>query len=192
MVGGLLWAGRNTVPAMAFALSQLTRCMKTPSEKSWQAGLHTLQYAFNRKAEGIIFNEDGNRVPIVYYDSGHKQETGDGKAFYFFVIFHMGGPVYWETRKHELPAFGAGEDEYMTQAHAMKWALGYRHLLAELGYSDMVDGPWKVVGDNAQAEVWAREWATRFRVVKELYVVVGVLQDRNSLEFEYDGMLLPS
>jgi hypothetical protein len=39
----------------------------------------------------------------------------------------------------------------MTQAHAMKWALGYRHLLAELGYSDMVDGPWKVVGDNAQA-----------------------------------------
>ena len=57
-------------------------------------------------------------------------------------------------------------------------------LLAELGYSDMVDGPWKVVGDNAQAEVWAREWAIRFRVVKELYVVVGVLQDRNSLEFE--------
>ena len=31
LVGGLLWAGRNTVPAMAFALSQLTRCMKTPS-----------------------------------------------------------------------------------------------------------------------------------------------------------------
>jgi hypothetical protein len=24
-------------------------------------------------------------------------------------------------------------------------------LLAELGYSDMVAGPWKVVGDNAQA-----------------------------------------
>ena len=40
------------------------------------------------------------------------------QSSYFFVIFHMGGPVYWETRKHELPAFGAGEDEYMTQAHA--------------------------------------------------------------------------
>ena len=25
----------------------------------------------------------------------------------------MGGPVYWETRKHELPAFGAGEDDIM-------------------------------------------------------------------------------
>ena len=23
----------------------------------------------------------------------------------------------------------------------------------------MVDGPWKVVGDNAQAEAWAREWS---------------------------------
>ena len=56
--------------------------------------------------------------------------------------------MYWETRKHELPAYGAGEDGYMTQAHAMKWALGYRHLLGELGLSDMVDGPWKVVGDN--------------------------------------------
>ena len=71
----------------------------------------------------------------------------------------MGGPVYWETRKHLLPAYGAGEDEYMTQAYAMKWALGYRHLLMELGLHDMVDGPWKVVGDNSQAEAWAREWA---------------------------------
>ena len=28
-----------------------------------------------------------------------------------------------------------------------------------MGFADMVDGPWKVVGDNAQAEAWAREWA---------------------------------
>ena len=133
--------------------------MKSPSEKAWRAALHTLQYAYDNKEHGINFRSDGNRVPVVYYDSGHKQQTGDGKSFYFFVIFHYGGPVYWETRKHELPAYGAGEDEYMTQAHACKWALGYRHLLAELGYDDMVAKPWDVVGDNAQAEGWAREWA---------------------------------
>ena len=49
-------------------------------------------------------------------------------------------------------AFGAGEDEFMTQAHAMTWALGYRHLLVEMGFADMVNGPWKVVGDNAHRQ----------------------------------------
>ena len=39
-------------------------------------------------------------MPVVYYDSGRKQETGDGKAFYSVVICHKGGPIYWETRKH--------------------------------------------------------------------------------------------
>ena len=69
LVGGLLWASRNTMPAISFALSQLTRCMKSPSEKSWEAGLHTLQWAFNHRSEGIVFNEEGNRVPMAVRDT---------------------------------------------------------------------------------------------------------------------------
>ena len=178
LVGGLLWAQRNTCPGLSFAMSQICRCMQRPSEKALACGVHSLKYLLAHKQDGISFHSDGNWEPRIYYDSGHKQPTGDGRSFCFFVIMHFGGPIYWETTKHDIPAFGAGEDEYMTQSIACKQGRGYQNLLNELGLGDMVKKPMSVIGDNSQAELWGSEWAkmnTKTRHIEQKYHIVKTM-----------------
>ena len=45
----------------------------------------------------------------------------------------------------------------MTLTHAYKWVMWLRNLLQEMGYPQLVAKPTLMLGDNAQADRWARE-----------------------------------
>ena len=157
LVGGLLWPARNAYPAASFACSVLSRYMQTPTEEAFSAGIHTLHYLVEHRHEGIVFSSDGNLEPICFYDSAHMQDMSDHKSSYGFVITWMGGPIVYVSKRHTLVGLSSAEDEYMTLTHAYKWVMWLRNLLTEMGYGYLVTNPTLMLGDNAQADRWARE-----------------------------------
>ena len=157
LVGGLLWPARNAYPAISFACSMLSRYMQTPTEDVFSAGIHTLHWLYEHRHEGIVFSSDGNMEPICFYDSAHMQDLSSHKSSYGFVITWMGGPIVYSSKRHTLVGLSSAEDEYMTLTHAYKWVMWLRNLLQEMGYPQLVAKPTLMLGDNAQADRWARE-----------------------------------
>jgi len=157
LVGGLLWPARNAYPAISFACSMLSRYMQTPTEDVFSAGIHTLHWLYEHRHEGIVFSSDGNMEPICLYDSAHMQDLSSHKSSYGFVITWMGGPIVYSSKRHTLVGLSSAEDEYMTLTHAYKWVMWLRNLLQEMGYPQLVAKPTLMLGDNAQADRWARE-----------------------------------
>ena len=85
------------------------------------------------------------------------QDMSDHKSSYGFVITWMGGPIVYVSKRHTLVGLSSAEDEYMTLTHAYKWVMWLRNLLTEMGYGYLVTNPTLMLGDNAQADRWARE-----------------------------------
>jgi len=131
--------------------------MSKPSMVAMAAGAHCLHYLWHHKHDGIVFNSDGNREPICFYDSSHNQNGNTFKNQYGFVIYWMGGPVLWASKGHKHPGLSVAEDEYMTLTHAYRQAQWLRNLLDEMGFGYLIQNPLLCLGDNTQADLWARE-----------------------------------
>ena len=157
LCGSLLWAARNAYPGASFACGMLSKCMSKPSMVAMAAGAHCLHYLWHHKHDGIVFNSDGNREPICFYDSSHNQNGNTFKNQYGFVIYWMGGPVLWASKGHKHPGLSVAEDEYMTLTHAYRQAQWLRNLLDEMGFGYLIQNPLLCLGDNTQADLWARE-----------------------------------
>jgi hypothetical protein len=157
LVGTLLWPMRNSSPTICHALTQLCRVMHMPSEVAWEQALQCLHYLYDHRTDGITFRSDGDPDPKTYYDSGHNQDRLDYKNQYGFVVMMYGGPVIWQSKKHNHCGGSAAEDEYMTLGHAARQVMWLRNLLKEMGDMDE-DAPASILlGDNRQADKWGQE-----------------------------------
>ena len=74
LVGELLWPMRNMSPAIAAAMSILSKCVHHPSMGAWLAALHCMHFLYEHRHEGITFRSDGNVKPVCFYDSGFYQD----------------------------------------------------------------------------------------------------------------------
>ena len=161
LIGGLLWPIRNAYPSCAFGISQLCRCMQTPSEVAWTYAIHMLHHLYSIRDTGIEYHSDRDAKMVCYYDSSHMDDRWDYKSQYCFVIYIWGGPVMWKSKKHQHVGHSAAEDEYMAMAHAARAVKFMRSLIIEMGYGDIllgVDMPaTPLIGDNRQAKRWGRE-----------------------------------
>ena len=69
----------------------------------------------------------------------------------------MGGPILWASKGHKHAGLSVAEDEYMTLTHAYRQAQWLRNLLDEMGFGYLIQNPLLMLGDNTQADLWARE-----------------------------------
>jgi hypothetical protein len=157
LVGELLWPMRNTSPAIAAAMSILSKCVHRPSMGAWLAALHCMHFLYEHRHEGITFRSDGNVKPVCFYDSGFYQDLIGHKPQYGYVIYWAGGPLIWRSKKHTNIPLHTSEAEYMTITHAFRHVKWLRSLLTEMGFGWMVDDPTEMYGDNRNATDWAVE-----------------------------------
>ena len=79
------------------------------------------------------------------------------RPLYGFVIYFAGGPLIWRSKKHSTIPMSSSEAEYMTITHAWRHVKWLRSLLHEMGFTDWVDKPTRMIGDNQNATDWSRE-----------------------------------
>ena len=124
LVGGLLWPARNTAPSIQHAVSQLCKCMQSPSLNAWSSALQVLHWLYANREEGITFRSDGNSVLRCFSDSGHFQSRTTGglaagyKNTWGCCIHVFNGPILWMSKRHSHSGLSAAEDEYMALCHA--------------------------------------------------------------------------
>ena len=131
LIGCLLWPARNCYPAISYAVTELSRCVERPGLKAWQSALHTLHFLYTIRHDGIGYNSDEPEEIVCYYDSGHMQDRHDYRSQYGYVITMFGGPILWQSKKHQHVGESAAEDEYMALNHAHKQVLWLRNLVRE-------------------------------------------------------------
>ena len=97
LVGSLLWCVRHIMPICLYGCSQLCKLMATPTDDSWKAALHLLQYMLQHKDEGIVFSEVDHE-PCAFVEASNRDDPADGKCQYGYSI-HWGGPLIVKSGK---------------------------------------------------------------------------------------------
>ena len=187
VVGGLLWPARNCYSQITFAVAQLARCMERPSKAAWESAMHTLHYLYGIRHQGITYRSDGDPTPRCWFDSGHMQDRTDYRSQYGYVITWFGAPIMWCSKKHKHVGESSAEDEYMALNHASKQMIWMRHLLEEMGLGHFVSEPSVMLGDNKQANKWAREdmITSGNRFIERQYYKVRDWVRRGQIETRY-------
>ena len=90
-------------------------------------------------------------------DSGFYQDLIGHKPQYGFVIYWAGGPLIWRSKKHTIIPLNTSEAEYMALCHAWRHIKWLRNVLTAMGLGWMVANATRAIGDNKNANDWARE-----------------------------------
>ena len=131
--------------------------MTSPTKEAYTAAMHMICYLDGQKSRGIRFDSKSSATPVCYYDSSSKKDPKDSHAQYGYVIFMSGGPVMWQSKKHNHAGRSTTDDEYMALGHATTAVMWLRSLLFEIGFEDWVSGPTAMMGDNDQTTNIANE-----------------------------------
>jgi hypothetical protein len=157
--GMLLWCARQCYPEIAFAVSQICSVMSKPSEAAWHAAMRVIAWLRNNKSRGIKYSSNGNDRPIFLYDSGHNQYTQDRRGHHGYTCNFAGGPICYESKKHDDLGDSTPYNEYMALYHATRRAVWISQLISEMGkkFEMYIDRPILMLGDNDAATTAARE-----------------------------------
>jgi hypothetical protein len=155
LCGALLWCARNTMPSIAYAISQLCRMMSAPTNECFELALQTLQFAYDNRHLGIVFRSDGNAAPATYYDASFNPDPNDGKSQYGFSTNMYGGPVSWISKKLKHVGTHVGQNETMSQTFAAKNSTWVFFLLEEIDQG--LENPIDLFGDNDQSNRLGQE-----------------------------------
>lgn len=123
--------------------------MATPTDDSWKAALHLLQYMLQHKDEGIVFSEVDHE-PCAFVDASNRDDPADGKCQYGYSI-HWGGPLIVKSGKLNHVGINSTYNEYMALTHCIKQIVWFRQLMTEIGLASYIDQPTQVYADNKQA-----------------------------------------
>ena len=156
-VGSLNWPARHCYPEISAGVHQLCRLMTTPTKEAYAAAMQMICYLDGQKSRGIRFDSKSSEKPVCYYDSSSKKDPKDSHAQYGYVIFLCGGPVMWQSKKHNHAGRSTTDDEYMALGHATTAVMWLRSLLFEMGFGDWVSEPTAMMGDNDQTTNIANE-----------------------------------
>ena len=110
-----------------------------------------MNYMYQNRHRGIMFSSVGNNTPVAYVDASNKPDPTDSKCQYGYAIMLAGGPIVTHSKKLSHVGLSAAHNEYMALQWCNRHVVWLRHLLVEMGYSDMVSDPTVVRGDNTAA-----------------------------------------
>ena len=130
-VGCLLWIANGTRPDISYAVSQVSRFLKKPGLKHWQAVKKIVRYLVGSMELKIRYNQsaDGPRVTqgsfsgtlpassnAAYVDTDFASCKETRRSVTGFVFMLACGPVSWNSRKQPSVALSTTEAQYMAAA----------------------------------------------------------------------------
>ena len=155
LLGAVLYIANSTRPDLSYAVSELSRHSKRPSQTHWEELLRILYYLNETQSHGIVFN--GNKSPSIhgYVDASYGRCEATGKSRHGAVLLHSGGAVDWRSKMQTVVATSSMEAEYIGLCAAVKMAVWLQSCMQELKLSRQ---PRIIIGmDNQSAMIFAEE-----------------------------------
>ena len=128
IVGSLLWLTLASRPDAQFAVTRLTRCMKTPTAAALVAAKRLLRYF--KGTAGLPLVYDGN-VPFTLAgqcDASWGNDLATRRSYSGFFFSVCGGAISWTSKLQRAVSLSTVESEYLTYSEACKEALWLRKL----------------------------------------------------------------
>jgi hypothetical protein len=132
LVGSLLYLSVCTRPDIAQSVGVLARFMSGPTEEQWKLALGVVRYLSGTASYGIIFGAGETKL-TGFCDADYAGDVDSRRSTTGYVFIVNGGAVSWSSRLQPTVAASTVEAEYMGAAAAVKEALWFRKLGADLG-----------------------------------------------------------
>ncbi len=143
VVGSLLYLASCTRPDLAYAVSQLTRHMSSPTKEDMAAAKHALRYLAGTSSLAITYGGGGDLVG--YADASFASDPQTRKSTGAYVFLFAGACVAWRSKIQSVVALSTTEAEYIALCDASQEATYLRDLAQLLGVRA---GPVTICEDN--------------------------------------------
>jgi hypothetical protein len=131
LVGSLLYLAMCTRPDIAHAVGMLSRFVSEPRANHWQAAKSVLRYLSGTKNLGMLYADPKQQI-IGYSDSDFAGDIMQRKSTGGFVFMYGGAAVAWSSKLQSIVATSTCEAELIAAARAVKEALYFGKLMADL------------------------------------------------------------
>lgn len=148
-IGSLMYAAIGTRPDISFAVQHLSQFMSNPAPAHWTAVKRVFRYLNGTRGFGIIYNREGEILPLAYSDADWGSDVNDRKSVSGYVFQMMAAPISWQSKKQPTIALSSMEAEYMAESLATRQIIWLRSFTAELGIP--YPGPTTLNVDNQGA-----------------------------------------
>ena len=140
MNGSLMYAGLVCRPDLCFAICVLSRRVATPARAHWTALQRAMQYMVTTQNKGLTFTDETDFPHgelIAACDSDWASDLMDRKSTAGGIIWYMGSPIDYFSRKEAVVAISSCEAEYIALCLLVRNIIHLRMLLAEMGQTQM-------------------------------------------------------
>ena len=153
LVGLLNYLSQTVRPDILVATRLLSSFSNNPGLYHWKCAKRVLRYLKGTRHLGLCYRGGDDVLLRGNSDASHGGNCHDSRTFSGYFTLLAGAPINWNVHKQDYVPVSTGEAEFIGLHHLAKDAVGFRHLLAELGYSQPVPTPLQC--DNTSAIQWA-------------------------------------
>jgi hypothetical protein len=189
LVGSLIYA-TLTRPDCKYACSVLARIVTNPTTDEIHAMRRVLQYLYDTRHTPLKFTRggwvgpDGTKhapnVLVVYVDASYGREE-DKHSQTGFSLHLNGACIYAKSGKQSQLADSTGYSETIALHEASHWVIGYRRILANLGFLQKC--PTQMFEDNSAAITFVQQGMGPKSLHYEIkYLYVHDQQKRGTLQ----------
>lgn len=130
-VGSLLYLSTKTRPDISYAVGFCSRNVNNPSQQDVNNVKRIIRYIRGTTELGISYS-GGCEDLIAYCDSDFAGDVRTRKSTSGYVIYYLGGPVSWRSRKQPIVATSSTEAEYIAAAECCRELIYLKMLIEEL------------------------------------------------------------
>ena len=177
VIGSLLWLAACTRPDLSYTVSTLARYVGNPGPSHYKAMQRALAYLHGTRDWVLRLSPTaGKEHPLEIYSDASWTV---GNSVTGGVVFYMGVPLSWWTRRQKSVSSSSAQAEYFAAATAAREGVYYRDLLDDAGLT--ARGPTPLLLDSKSAIDLAHD-PVAFKKTKHIMRAANELRERVARE----------
>jgi hypothetical protein len=125
-IGALNYLATNTIPDIAYAVSQVAQKMKEPNQDDWIKVKRIMRYLKKTESAKLTYKVKGSEL-IGYSDASYAEEK-NRKSTSGYAYLLNGAAISWRSKKQPIVALSSMEAEYIALASATKEGISLKKL----------------------------------------------------------------
>ncbi|MBW0560795.1 hypothetical protein O181_100510 [Austropuccinia psidii MF-1] len=137
-LGSIKYLTHHTRPDILFTVNQLSQYSTRPNQSHSNALKHLLQYLKGLKDKCLIYSHFTAKEMLTgWADADYANVKEDRKSITGYVVFALGNPVCWLSKKQLVVAQSTTEAEYIAMNICMKQLRWITFVFSDLGYGSI-------------------------------------------------------
>jgi hypothetical protein len=139
----------GTRPDIAFAMSQLSKFVESPTTLQWKAVKGVMRYIKQTADHGLCYKSGCKFELEGYYDSDRASDKLTRKSTSGYIFCFAGAAISWSSKRQSIIALSSTELEYVGLCFVSMEAVWLRRIMRDVGIGcDMGVKPIKIYADN--------------------------------------------